>query len=171
MVKEMRKILIVDDEKEYLKVFGMIFHNDGYRVLTASSGEKAIEKYKSYNPELVIIDHHMPGLNGLETIERIKKVNYKCTFIMISGLLDINLINRAKQLGVRHCYSKPVKLYEIKKIVSEELGMKLAKEGRKEGSSELVVIKIIINPSCLQASFSRDLGFSFYEGGEPCLRN
>lgn len=93
--------------------------SEDYNVSFAHSGEEAIEASKNLDPALAIVDHHMPGLNGIETIKRITEVDRKCKFILMSGLMDIDLFKSAEKLGVHYCFSKPFNLDEIKNAVKE----------------------------------------------------
>jgi CheY-like chemotaxis protein len=66
------KILIVDDEKDIMMVLSEIIKNEGYEVITAYSGKRALERVKDEKPDLVILDIMMPGLDGLTVCEQIK---------------------------------------------------------------------------------------------------
>src|SRR5215471_12072565 len=65
-------ILIVDDTPVNLKLTRILLVNEGYRVLTASSAEEALEVMRGFHPELVLADIQLPGMNGLELTRRIK---------------------------------------------------------------------------------------------------
>ena len=67
----MSTLLIVDDEKKLLKLYQREFMEDGYDVLTASSGTEALEKLYLQAVDLVILDIRMPGLDGLETLKQV----------------------------------------------------------------------------------------------------
>jgi DNA-binding response OmpR family regulator len=67
----MSTLLIVDDEKNLLKLYQREFLEEGYEVLTASSGAEALEKLGLQSIDLIILDIRMPGLDGLETLKRV----------------------------------------------------------------------------------------------------
>ena len=67
----MSTLLIVDDEKNLLKLYQREFLEDGYEVLTASSGTEALEKLRRQSVDLIILDIRMPGLDGLETLKQV----------------------------------------------------------------------------------------------------
>jgi DNA-binding response OmpR family regulator len=67
----MSTLLIVDDEKNLLKLYQREFREDGYEVLTASSGTEALEKLRRQSVDLIILDIRMPGLDGLETLKQV----------------------------------------------------------------------------------------------------
>lgn len=113
--------MIVEDEKDIRFLFKKIFSPE-YKVLTVHSGEEAIDIFKKQDPEIAIIDYHLPGIDGIETIKRIKRINNKCEFIIISSPVTIHEIrSRGEMLGVKHCFSKPFKLDKIKKAIKEVL--------------------------------------------------
>ncbi|MCU0597301.1 MAG: response regulator, partial [Desulfobacterota bacterium] len=60
-----RKTLLVDDEPGILKVLGISLADRGYEVLTASSGEEALELFTTFSPEIVLTDIKMPGIDGI----------------------------------------------------------------------------------------------------------
>lgn len=73
----MKKILVVDDEENIRSLYRMLFEEKGYEVMTARNGKLALQLFDEWNPDLVILDIMMPGLNGLtvlSTMRRRKKV-------------------------------------------------------------------------------------------------
>lgn len=72
-------ILIVDDEESIVETLTGIFEDDGYEVVSASTGEKALEYFNDFSPEVVLLDVWMPGMDGIETLKMIreKKVTYQ----------------------------------------------------------------------------------------------
>lgn len=67
------KVMIVDDELELRELVETILERVGYKVITAESGEKALEKLKKVKPDMVLLDVRMPGLNGWQTLEEISR--------------------------------------------------------------------------------------------------
>src|SRR6266567_1038321 len=66
-------ILIVDDTPVNLKLTRILLINEGYKVLTASSAEEALELLRGFHPDLVLADIQLPGIDGLELTRRIKQ--------------------------------------------------------------------------------------------------
>lgn len=82
-------ILFVDDEPSILQVRQLIFESEGYAVLTAESGEEALEILATNRVDAIVLDYLMPGLNGEETAIRIRKLHGDVPIVMSSGCLTL----------------------------------------------------------------------------------
>src|SRR5688572_14745313 len=67
-----RKVLIVDDDRLNIRILGGILKGEGYTLGEADSGERALEVYQEFQPDLVLLDVMMPGIDGFETCRRLK---------------------------------------------------------------------------------------------------
>jgi len=105
----MEKILIIDDEKDILKLLSMSLRTDGYEVITASSGEEGIELFKKKNPDIILTDIKMPGITGFEVLKDIKEINPQAEVIIITGHGDIDSAIEALHYGASDLINKPVK--------------------------------------------------------------
>ena len=65
-------ILVIDDEPGILDLASELLASDGHRVLVASSGEDGLAMVRAVRPDLILVDYHMPGMNGLEVVRRLK---------------------------------------------------------------------------------------------------
>ncbi len=81
----MKKILLVDDEESIQMVYREEFEDDGYKVISALNGEIGLEKFKEEQPDIVILDIQMPGLNGVEILRQIKMLNPRIPVILSSA--------------------------------------------------------------------------------------
>jgi CheY-like chemotaxis protein len=70
----MKKILLVDDEEGIQLLYQEEFQDEGYEVISAFTGEEALEKFRSEVPDLVILDIQMPGMNGIEVLRQMKMI-------------------------------------------------------------------------------------------------
>ncbi|GGH77793.1 DNA-binding response regulator [Phaeocystidibacter marisrubri] len=68
------KILLVDDEPDILEFVGYNLEKEGFKVKTANNGEEAVEKAKKHRPHLILLDVMMPGMDGIETCDVIRKI-------------------------------------------------------------------------------------------------
>ena len=82
-----KTILIVDDDESILNVIETLLKSEGYKVVKAENGVKALAKLKKTKVDLVLIDHFMPKMTGVELLEKIradkKLKNLKCAFITV----------------------------------------------------------------------------------------
>ena len=102
-------IMVVDDSPFASKQIKDIVEDNGYEVTAyAKDGEEAIEFYKELKPDIVILDIIMPGLNGLETAEILKKQDPDVKILMLSSLCDSGTMEEVKSIGVKHLIPKPL---------------------------------------------------------------
>jgi two-component system, NtrC family, nitrogen regulation response regulator NtrX len=119
-----KTILVVDDEKDIRISLTGILEDEGYQVVTAASGVEALEKLREELPDLVFLDIWMPGMDGLETLEKIKNLQPLITVIMISGHGTIETAVRATKLGAFDFIEKPLSLDKVLIAVANALRMK-----------------------------------------------
>jgi len=81
----MKKILLVDDEESIQIVYREEFEDEGYQVFSALNGITALEKFKEEEPDLVILDIQMPGMNGVEVLRQMKMLKASVPVILSSA--------------------------------------------------------------------------------------
>ena len=101
------RILIVDDDGSMAKYLSTYLARRNFEIGTAASGEEAIRLFRVYDPQVVLLDVGMPGMNGIETLERLKQIKPDVAVIIISGQNDPELIFKASKLGADDYISKP----------------------------------------------------------------
>jgi len=119
-----KTILVVDDEKDIRTSLTGILEDEGYQVTTASSGVEAIESIHQDIPDLVLLDIWMPGLDGLETLEKLKILFPHITVIMISGHGTIETAVRSTKLGAFDFIEKPLSLDKVLIAVNNALRLR-----------------------------------------------
>ena len=82
-----KKIMVVDDEPDFLFTMEYWLKSKGYEVKTASDGLKALDLIKTFNPNLVLLDVNMPGIDGVETLKRIREFNNEVPVIIITAFV------------------------------------------------------------------------------------
>ena len=118
-------IMVVDHSPFASKQIKDIVEDNGYEVIGyAKDGEEAIELYKELKPDIVILDIIMPGLNGLETAEILKKQDPAVKILMLSSLCDAGTMEEVKSIGVKHLIPKPLEADVL--LASLELVSKFA---------------------------------------------
>ncbi len=101
------RILIVDDEKNIRKTFGMVLKSEGFAVAEAGTGEEGLVALDRHGADLVILDVKLPGIDGLETLRRIRAAHPEQLVIMISGHGTIATAMEATQGGALDFLEKP----------------------------------------------------------------
>ena len=101
-------ILVVDDSPFASKQIKDIVEENGYEVIgNAKNGEEGIKMYEEFHPDIVILDIIMPGIDGLETAQILKKNDPKATIMMLSSLCDAGTLEEVRSIGVKYLIPKP----------------------------------------------------------------
>ncbi len=101
------KILIIDDEEDLCLLFKNILKPEGYTVFTAQNGYDGIKINQKRDPDIILLDLKMPGINGIETLRRIRKKDPGVIVIIITGYGDAATIRDAADLNVYEYMAKP----------------------------------------------------------------
>lgn len=99
-------VLIVDDEKHFQDLICDWVNSWGHTTTVASSGQEAIEAIKNNEFDLVILDYQMPVMNGITTLEEIRKINSKIAVIMLTGYPDEKSFVEGSKLGISFYVTK-----------------------------------------------------------------
>lgn len=119
-----KKILIADDEPDILKVVKMRLETQGYDVVSASDGQKALDMVKSENPDLVILDIIMPKIDGC-TLFKMLRADPLCMdipVIMLTASTELNDVKRCISEGAEAYLTKPFKADTLLGIIKGLLG-------------------------------------------------
>src|SRR5512139_186365 len=92
-------VLIVDDEATLAKNVRAFLQRHGFDAETAASGEEALERLETLRPDLVLLDFHLPGIDGLETLRRIRAGTPEARVIMITGHSSVQVAVDAMKAG------------------------------------------------------------------------
>ncbi|OGP62830.1 MAG: Fis family transcriptional regulator [Deltaproteobacteria bacterium RBG_13_49_15] len=136
----MESILIVDDEKNYPPVLSAVLEEEGYETLTANSGKEALEILKQSEVDLVLTDMKMPGMDGIELLEKIKAKDPDLPVIMMTAYGTVEKAVEAMQKGAYSYILKPFdnermilyvkKANEIYRIIKENRRLRSDIESR-----------------------------------------
>ncbi|MEN6421470.1 MAG: sigma-54 dependent transcriptional regulator [Smithella sp.] len=121
-------ILVVDDEASICHSLKAILSDEGYQVLVAGSGEEAVKIVEEEMPQLVLLDVWLPGMDGLETLKAIKKIDPRILVIIMSGHGTIETAVKATKLGAFDFIEKPLSLDKIIILVNNALNLIRLKE-------------------------------------------
>lgn len=111
-------ILYVDDQPSHLVLFKKAFQGD-YLVLTASSGEEGLKILGEHDIFLVIADHHMPRMSGIDFLQKAKVLSPKVISAILSAYVNDEIIRETRKVGAIECLAKPWKLDLIRKFIVE----------------------------------------------------
>ena len=103
-----RRLLVVDDEKGIRAALTQLLEYEGYDVRAAASGAEAVTVYDQWKPQLVFLDVKMAGMDGIETLKRIRERDPAAVVVMISGHATIQNAVEATQLGAYDILEKPL---------------------------------------------------------------
>jgi len=115
-------ILVIDDDPEVLEVATELLSSSGYRVLVASTGQDALAMMQAIRPDLILLDYHMPDMNGLAVIEQLRadEATRRIPVIALTAgtAADANRMSRAGTVGV---ILKPFGPREFLRFIAEVL--------------------------------------------------
>ena len=132
------KILVIDDEKPTLSMFKLFLTAYGYEVITAENGEEGLVLFKEVQPEIVFTDIRMPGIDGLEVLRQIRKLNQTSQVIIITGHGDMEKAVEALDLEASDFINKPVE--------RKALNSALARAEKRAKMSQTPGFKLRIDP-------------------------
>jgi len=107
------RILLVDDEERFLVSASKVFRHKGVETFTADSGSMALKILQSSPIDVVVLDVKMPGMNGLETLEKIKKKYPDVQVILLTGHATTESAAEGMRYGACGYLVKPVDLDEL----------------------------------------------------------
>jgi len=117
----MRKLLVVDDEHDICDFVKNFFQERGYTVLTALSGEEALNITKTDKPDIVLLDVRMKGMDGIATLKHLREIDRTIKVIMVTALEDQDKMNEACRLGACEYITKPLVLDHLEEAVEKKL--------------------------------------------------
>ena len=117
----MNKLLLIDDESDVQYSFQRIFDSPEIELATASSGEEALRLIPKVKPDLVIMDVRMGGMNGLETLRRIRQIDSKLLVILMTAYGTTQTAIEAMKLGAYDYLLKPFDVPKLKDLVMNAL--------------------------------------------------
>ena len=148
------RILVIDDEAAIRDSLRMILEYEHYEFLGAASGPEGLSIIKRDAPDMVVLDIKMPGMNGLETLAEIRKVDEAVPVAMISGHGTITDAMQATRLGAFDFIEKPftservlvtvAKGLEVRELRQENRELKLAMESKYEIVGESPALRIVL---------------------------
>jgi DNA-binding response OmpR family regulator len=116
--KPVCKILTVDDQLGIDSFFYEFFTARNYEVFNATSGKEALKIVQKEKPRIILLDIKMGGgMDGIETLKKIKELDPGAIVIMVTGVKDDDVMQKAKELGADDYITKPLSLEYLDKVV------------------------------------------------------
>jgi two-component system response regulator AtoC len=115
------KIMVVDDEHLIRWSLEQNLRKQGYEVLTAGNGEDALKLVREEQPELILLDIHMPGISGLEVLEKTKEFDDEIIVIMVTAHGGLETAVNAMRMGAYDYINKPFNLDEMAIVIKKAL--------------------------------------------------
>ncbi|MEW6530433.1 MAG: UDP-3-O-acyl-N-acetylglucosamine deacetylase [Thermodesulfobacteriota bacterium] len=161
------RILIVDDQEEILLSLGGILQDEGHEVITARDGQEALHLVQSDSPTVVFLDIWIPGIDGLQTLKAIKRLDPQCSVIMMSGHGTIETAVKAIKLGAADYLEKPLNLEDVLHLVQKALDSRVP--AHKEGATAGLAANTLIGSSEKAQRLRRALENASRENGSVWL--
>ncbi|UED75472.1 response regulator [Brevibacillus sp. DP1.3A] len=119
--KQDKKVLVVDDQYGIRILLYEVLGKEGYKTFQAANGKMALEIVEKESPDLVILDMKIPGMDGIEILKHIKKINQEIKVIMMTAYGELDMIKEATQLGALTHFTKLFDIDELRMAVHQQL--------------------------------------------------
>jgi len=144
MVKKIEaSVLLVDDEEQFLDTLSQRLETRGLKVDAVTSGEEALKQVEDHNFDAIVVDLAMPGIDGIETLKRLKEKRPDLEIIMLTGHATVKSGIEAMKLGAEDFLEKPVDLNELLEKIGEAKNkrMLVVEKGRQEEIKKIIKSK------------------------------
>lgn len=114
-----KKILLVDDDREFVNLFSSIIESEGYIVEAAFSGKEALDKFKKLEFDLIILDIKLPDMNGGKVAKQVRDKDKKIIIIIVTGFPELQESITALDIGIHDILIKPISSSELLRSIKE----------------------------------------------------
>ena len=109
----MAKILVIDDEQGIRDLLDTLLHRKGYDVVLAASGQKGLELFHREQPDVIVLDLKMPGMDGLTVLQQIRSLDPKKPVIVLTGTGTAEAEQKVRALGATEYIEKEFSLHRL----------------------------------------------------------
>ncbi|MCB0376864.1 MAG: diguanylate cyclase [Bdellovibrionales bacterium] len=131
------KILLVDDDHDNLKIVGRLLEKAGYEILAVDSGAKGLEAIDDFRPDLILLDVNMPGMDGMQTIQRLNEKKVTAAVVFVTANTDTDDVIRGLDAGALDYISKPFSGMELLARVRAQLRVIKLQNELREANKKL----------------------------------
>ncbi|MDN5362516.1 MAG: two-component system, response regulator, stage 0 sporulation protein [Moorella sp. (in: firmicutes)] len=118
--------MVIDDQPGVRRLIAEALKIAGFTVTAATDGQEALEKITLEEPSLVILDMKMPGMNGLDFLQELRRRFVTLPVIVITAYNELELTEQASRYGVSFYLQKPFDIQELYRLVQQSLGTEYA---------------------------------------------
>jgi two-component system response regulator DctR len=136
-----KKILVIDDEIDIVYTIKEICEFSGFEVFTASNGKDGLEICKKEEPNLIVLDYHMPGWDGLKTVEKIKEVDETVSILVLTVDERQEIANKFIETGATDFAIKPIKAPDLIARINVNLRISEIQQQAKVAKENVYVAK------------------------------
>jgi len=111
----------VDDQFGIRVLLKEVLDSEGYEIFQAPNGTIALEIFAQEHPDLVLLDMKIPGMDGLEILRNMRKMDIPTKVIMMTAYGELELIQEAMEMGALAHFTKPFDIEELRQAVKEQL--------------------------------------------------
>jgi two-component system, NtrC family, nitrogen regulation response regulator NtrX len=154
----MHNILIVDDEAGIRQSLKGVLEDEGYKVAAVESGESCLDTLRRRSFDVILLDIWLPGMDGLETLEKIREAEDAPEIIMISGHGTIETAVRATKLGAFDFLEKPLSLEKTLILVKNAADAKRLRGENRDLKKQLLARSVIVGDSIPMKALRQQIG-------------
>lgn len=119
-----KNVFVIDDEPQILSLFEDALSRHGYTVTSATDGESGLATLKTLKPDIIFLDLKLPGMNGAQILQGIRRLYPKVPVVIITGYPRDSLVDSAIKLDAFACLVKPFSMRDVVAIIETvDLGL------------------------------------------------
>ena len=115
-------ILVIDDQPGIRRLLTEVLQDEGYRVITAANGYEGIQAAQNSNPNVILMDMKMPGMDGITALKELKRQGQGDQVIMMTAYGELDMVNEAREIGMCDYITKPFDIMALCQIIHDNIG-------------------------------------------------
>ena len=119
----MKNVLVIDDDEKICWAFEQFLTDEGYRPIIANNAEEGLRRLRSENPDIVLLDVRLPGMNGLDALKQMKAIQPNVVIVVMTAYDNVETTIQAMQLQAFDFLPKPIDLDKVKAILARATQM------------------------------------------------